>query len=191
VLKEVAAPELRDSTGLFRWWQRQGNPPPLLFGREEFRNSSDCFPMEYRDIHERRRVLYGEDVMADVAVDTIFYRAQVEHELRAKLLRLREKAAAAMGERDLLVGLLADSLSTFCVLFRHALLLDGAEAAFEKRVVVGQAAARFGIDPAPFHTLLDLREKKLKPRQIQAGPLFEQYLKQIQIVVDVVDRLEK
>jgi hypothetical protein len=23
---------------LFRWWQGHGNPPPLVFGLEEFRN---------------------------------------------------------------------------------------------------------------------------------------------------------
>jgi hypothetical protein len=147
--------------------------------------------MEYRDIRERRRVDYGEDVLAGLEVDTTFYRAQVEHELRAKLLRLREKAGAAMGSDDLLAGLMTDSLSTFCVLFRHALLLHGVEAAFEKRTVVQQSAARFGFDPAPFDTLLDLREKKRKLREIRPGPLFEQYLKQIQIVVDAVDRLEK
>ncbi len=191
VLNEVTAGELRDSVDLFRWWQGHGNPPPLLFGLDEFRNSSDCFPMEYRDIRDRRRVLYGEDVMADVEVDTSFYRAQVEHELRAKLLRLREKAGAAMGASDLLVGLMADSLSTFCVLFRHALLLHGEEAAFEKRAVVQQAAARFGVDPAPFERLLELREGKIKARQVEAEPVFEHYLKQIQVVVDAVDRLEK
>ncbi len=191
VLDEVTARELEDSAELFHWWQGHGNPPPLLFGREEFRNSSDCFPMEYRDIRERHRVLYGEDAIAGVEVDTSFYRAQVEHEFRAKLLRLREKAGAAMGQKDLLVGLMADSLSTFCVLFRHALLLHGEPAAFEKRAVVGQAAARFGIDPAPFEKLLELREKKVKARDVAGRAVFEQYLKQIQVVVDAVDRLEK
>jgi len=124
-------------------------------------------------------------------VDMSFYRAEVEHELRAKLLRLRQKAAGVIGERDLLLQLLADSLSTFCVLFRHALLLSGAEAAFEKRAIIGQAAAKFGIEPSTFLTLLDFREQKVKPREIQPGALFEKYLKEIQVIVDAVDRLEK
>jgi hypothetical protein len=86
---------------------------------------------------------------------------------------------------------MAESLSTFCVLFRHALLLHGAEAAFEKREVVDQAAARFGIEASPFRALLDLREKKIKPRELQPARLLEEYLRQIQVVVDAVDRLEK
>ncbi len=164
---------------------------PLLFGLEEFRTSTDCFPIECHDIRERHRVLYGEDVVQDLEIDKSFYRAQVEHELRGKLLRLRQKAVGAMHARDLLLGLVVDSISTFCVLFRHALLLHGAEAGFEKRVVIDQVAARFGVEPSPFQALLDLREKKIKARDIQPGPLFENYLKQIQVVVDAVDRLEK
>ena len=191
ILREVTPRELSDSASVFQWWERQGNPSPLLFGLEELRTSTDCFPIECHDIRERHRILFGEDVVKDIEIGKVFYRAQVEHELRAKLLRLRQKAAGVIREKDLLVELLADSVSTFSVLFRHALLLHGAEAAFEKRRVLEQATARFGIEPSGFRTLLDLREKKIKAREIQAGPLLEEYLKQIQVVVDAVDRLEK
>jgi hypothetical protein len=130
-------------------------------------------------------------VVKDLELDKIHYRAQVEHDLRAKLLRLRQKAAEVLAERDLLLKLMAESFSTFCVLFRHALLLHDADAAFEKRRIVDQAAEKFGIEASAFHTLLDLREQKIKAREVQPGPLFERYLKEIQVVIDAVDRLER
>ncbi len=191
VLREVTPRALQASASAFQWWQKLGNPTPLLFSLEELRSSTDAFPVEFHDICERHRVLYGEDVVQGLVVGKVHYRAQVEHELRAKLLRLRQKAVGAMAGKDLLTGLMADSLSTFCVLCRHALLLHGAEAAFEKRTVVEQAAAQFGIDPSPFRTLLDLREGKIKARDVQPAPLFEQYLKQIQTIIHAVDGLEK
>lgn len=191
VLREVTPRELAESTPIARWWREQGNPSPLLLSEEEVRNSTDSFPIEFQDIKERRRVLHGEDVMRDLAIDTCFHRAQVEHELRAKLLRLRQKAAGVLTDPALLRRLLADSISTFCVLFRHALLLAGAEARFEKREVIEQARERFGIDPAPFGKLLDLREEKVKPREVDPAPLLAEYLKQIQVVIDAVDALER
>jgi hypothetical protein len=191
VLREVTPRELGDSAPIFRWWRKLGNPSPLLLSREEVRTSTDCFPIEFHDIRERHRVLAGEDVAQDLAVDDSFYRAQVEHELRAKLLRLRQKAAGVLSARDLLLELMADSLSTFCVLFRHALLLHGVDARFEKSAIIDQAAEKFGIEPSPFRSLLDLREQKIKARQIQPGLLFERYLKEIQVVIDAVDLLEK
>jgi len=191
VLREVTPRELADSTPIVRWWRDQGNPSPLMLGEEEIRRSTDCFPIEFQDIKERRRILYGKDVVADLRIGTVFYRAQVEHELRAKLLRLRQKAAGVMTDKNLLRSLLADSISTFCVLFRHALAIAGVDAKSGKREVVAQAAERFGIDATPFNALLDLREEKIKPRELDPGPVFGNYLKQIQSVIDAVDALEK
>ena len=191
VLREVTPRELGDSAPIFRWWRKLGNPAPLLLSRDEVRTSTDCFPIEFHDIKERHRVLAGEDVAQNLDVDDSFYRAQVEHELRAKLFRLRQKAAGVLSSGDLLLELMADSFSTFCVLFRHALLLHGMDARSEKSSIIDQAAEKFGIEPSPFRSLLDLRERKIKARQIQPGPLFASYLKEIQVVINAVDRLEK
>lgn len=191
VLRLVTARELADSAPIFRWWRELGNPSPLLMSLDEVRTSTDCFPVEFQDIRERHRILAGEDVVKDLEVDTSFYRAQVEFQLRAKMLRLRQKAAGVLGDKGLLRELLTDSLSTFCVLFRHALLLAGRECGFEKRQVIASAREQFGVDPTPFEIILDLREGKRKPRDVDPSPLFESYLAQVQAVVNAVDQLEK
>jgi len=49
----------------------------------------------------------------------------------------------------------------------------------------------FGIDAAPFERLLDLREEKIKPRDLDAAALLGPYLKEISVVIDAVDGLEK
>jgi predicted nucleotidyltransferase len=191
VLRLVTSRELADSAPIFRWWRELGNPSPLLMSLDEVRTSTDCFPIEFHDVRGRHRILSGEDVVKDLEVDTSFYRAQVEHELRAKLLRLRQKAAGVLGDKELLRSLLSDSLSTFCVLFRHSLLLAGVESGFEKRQVIAKTRERFGIDPSPFEAILDLREGKRKPRDVDPSPLFESYLVQVQTVINAVDQLEK
>ena len=192
VLKQVTPHELHNSETVFRWWREMKNPAPLLMSSDEVITSADCFPIEFHDICERHRLLFGEDVVKDIEVDDAFYRAQVEHELRAKLLRLRQKAGGLISEKDLLLRLMCDSVSTFCVLFRHALRLAGDSPRFGKRDVVAAARDRFGISPQPFDTLLDLREDKLKPKHVASSlQLFASYLKEIQVVVDAVNRMER
>ncbi len=191
VLERITTRELAEAEPIFRWWRELDNPAPLLLSEEELRTSTDCFPIEFHDIRERHRILYGRDVVADLEIDDSFYRAQVEYQLRAKLLRLRQKGAGVLRDRDLLVRLLAESASTFCVLARHALLLHGVPAGFLKREIVEQAAQTFGIDPNPFLQLLDFREGKLKAKALEPVPLFESYLAQIERVVEAVDRLAK
>jgi len=191
VLRQVTPRELAESAPVFRWWRELGNPAPLLLSSEELRRSTDCFPIEFHDIRERHRVLYGEDVAAGLAIDDSFYRAQVEHELRAKLLRLRQKAAGVLQDKDLLRSLLTDSFSTFCTLFRHALRLHGAPADFEKRKLLAQVRDSLGVDTEAFERVLELREGKVKPRELDPGALFGQYLATIQAVAEKVDALAK
>jgi len=191
VLSEVTPRELGAGEDLFRWWREQGSPAPLLLSEHEVATSTDCFAIEFHDIKARHRLLFGKDVVTPLVVDDSFYRAQVEHDLRAKVLRLRQKAAGMLSNSDLLRRLLVDSISTFCVLFRHALALDGVEAPHNKREVIERARAHFGIDPAPFGKLLDIREELLKPREVEPVSLLAAYLKEIAVVIDAVDRLEK
>src|SRR5580658_4302173 len=147
VLKQVTPAQLGATETIFRWWREQGNPSPLLLTEDEVRTSTDCFAIEFHDIREHHRVLFGADVVSSLTVDTCFYRAQVEHDLRAKLLRLRQKASGVLSDKDVLCRLLVDSISTFCVLFRHALILHGVDAPGRKRDIIARANERFGIDP--------------------------------------------
>ena len=191
VLSAITPRELADGEDIFRWWREQGSPSPLLLSEDELTNSTDCFAIEFLDIKQQHRVLHGKDVVSGLAVDRSFYRAQVEHDLRAKLLRLRQKASGMLSDSDLLRRLLVDSISTFAVLFRHALALHGMEAPHRKREVFETAQRRFGFDGGPFEKLLDIREERVKPRDVEPAPLLAGYLDGIGAVIQAVDRLDK
>lgn len=191
VVTDLTRRELAAGEPIFRWWREQGSPAPLLLTEREVATSTDCFAIEFRDIQSCHKILHGRDVVSGLAVDSSFYRAQVEHDLRSKLLRLRQKAAGMLSEPDLLRRLLLDSISTFCVLFRHALLLHGVDAPLRKREIVQAARDRFHIDAAPFEKLLDVREERIKPREADAFALLDPYLAGISVVIEAVDRVEK
>jgi len=191
VLSQLGPAELADGERIFQWWRGKGSPAPLLLTETEVATSTDCFAIEFHDIKKDHRILYGKDVIAGLAVDDSFYRAQVEHDLRAKLLRLRQKAGGMMSDPDLLRRLLLDSISTFCVLFRHALALHGVEAPAAKRDIIRACAAQFALNPDPFEKLLDVREERIKPREVSANLLLAPYLDGISRVIAAVDGLEK
>ncbi|MCL4402763.1 MAG: hypothetical protein M1436_08900 [Acidobacteria bacterium] len=191
VLDRITPAEMRASGEVFRWWRKHGNPSPLLLTEQELRSSTDAFAIEFHDIRASRRVLWGQDFFADLEVDDSFYRARVEHELRAKLLRLRQKAAGMMADEAPLRRLLVDSVSVFCVLFRHALLLQGVDPGTRKRDILARAEAAFGIDAAPVTKLLDIREGLVKPRDLHPAAVLPAYLAAISTVIEAVDHLGK
>jgi hypothetical protein len=189
VLTAIGRRELSDGGPIFCWWRELGSPSPLLLTERELAASADCFAIEFRDMKRQHHVLTGKDVISTLALGDRFYRAQVEHDLRAKLLRLRQKASGMLSDEGQLRRLLLDSVSTFCVLFRHALILHGAEGPMIKRDVIARASTRFGFDPLPFEKLLAIREQKLKARELNPFALLDGYLQAISVVVTAVDGL--
>lgn len=191
VLDQITTVELARSEPIFRWWLERGNPAPLLLTAEEVGTSADCFPMEYHDMREQRRVLHGIDAIASLQIDNSAYRIQVEHELRAKQIRLRQKSAELLTRSDRLLRLLTHSISTFCVLGRHALILSGREPRFKKPEVVAALESALGRKLDAFQGVLAARETgKLAPGQTAAS-LLEGYLSEIDALVRLVDRLDK
>lgn len=187
VLKEITPRELGEAEPILKWWREHKHPTPTLMSEEEVHNSSDCFPIEFRDMKDRRKVLFGPDLIKDVKIEGSFYRAQVEHELRAKLYRLRQQGARVLSDPAALLRLCVDSVATFCVLGRHAMMAAGTEAKTERRAVVRQISDVLKMDVTPFDTLLDIREDKSGDPG-DPGELFAKYLDCIRRLVEFVDK---
>jgi len=191
VLDRLTTVELAKSEPIFRWWLERGNPAPLLLTAEEVGTSADCFPMEYHDMREQRRVLHGDDLIESLPIENSAYRMQVEHELRAKQIRLRQKSAELLKQSERLLKLLTHSISTFCVLARHALILSGQQPRFKKAEVVAALESRLGRKLESFQGILAARETGKLPAGRTAVALLEGYLEEIDALVRLVYRLGK
>lgn len=191
VLDRLSPAELSASEPVFRLWRAQGNPPPLLLTDEEVRTSTDCFPMEFEDMKKHRRVLYGADLIADLQIDRSFYRAQVEHELRAKQIRLRQKAAEVLPDAKKLTKLMTDSISTFCVLGRHALLLSGHEPRWTKREILASLEPVLNRKLSGANAILSIRISAEKNAGTADVSILEKYLGDVDALVRFVDALDK
>jgi len=189
VLDRITPAELGKSEPVFRWWREQGQPPPLLLTAEEVSGSADCFAMEFHDMQEHRRVLQGRDVILGLTVEDRFYRAQVEHELRSKQIRLRQKAAELLPDRKRLVRLLTDSISTFCVLGRHALVLSGREPRWKKHEILAALENALGRPFQSFAAILAIRQSGEVPAGGDAIAMLEGYLREADALVDFVNGL--
>jgi hypothetical protein len=105
-------------------------------------------------------------------------------------VRLRSRYLALQKDRKALIGLLSDSLPSFATLLRHAALLAGGTPRMKKREAIAEAAARLGIEAAPFEQIITVRNGEKKLSDAEIAPLFEAYLKQIDVAARFVDRLE-
>ena len=189
ILKQLGLAELERAEEPLRWWMKRGQPAPLLMSAEEVQDGADVFPIEFLDIKENYRLLDGSDLVAGIQVNTAQHREQLEHELRSRLLRLRKRFLETQHEGKAVAQLMLESLPTFATLFRHTLLLAGFPAPIKKQEIFRSVAEHFGVGPAPFDALLQVRQEQRKLGLEEVKPWFESYLAGITRMSEIVDEL--
>jgi len=189
VVRELSAPVLAALTPTVLAWTRKKFPAPLIFSRAELEQSTDVFAIEMLDIRQRHRILHGEDIFTGMNVPMDRHRVQLEHELRTKLLTLRQSYVQAVGDDKRIRRLMLDSISVFSTLFRHTLIAMGEQPAPHNADSITRLAERTRFEPAIFLKLLQVRQKTAKENEIDAASAFAQYLDGINKVVHAVDAL--
>jgi predicted nucleotidyltransferase len=189
VLRETSFASIEALAPAIAWWKKKKHREPLLMSAEEMRRSADLFSIEFLDMRRHYRVLWGEDVLKTLEIPMRLHRAQVEYELREKTILLRQRLLMVSGNADAKWDLLLRSLPAFGTLFRHALIALGDAGAGSKREVAAALAGKLGIDASAFGELLDVRERKAERKSAQVDEVFARYLKLVEQVTAVVDKM--
>jgi hypothetical protein len=176
LLDHIEADTLRAASAVAQAWREAGNPPPMTMTVQEWRTSSDVFPMEYSDILERHRILFGESPLQGLQISRENLRLQLESQAMGKLLQLRQGALLAGTDGKRQLELLDASFSTIMVLFRAAARLAGAPPADDNVALVEQVAKLGGIEPDAFVRIARHRRGEDRIRPEDAGELLFRYL---------------
>ena len=189
IVNDVPLDRLRELSAVTRAWRDAGNHPPLTFTEREWKGSSDIFAMEYADILERNRVLYGETPLADISVRTADLRLQVEREAMGVLLRLRGGILLAGNDTSEQVKLMTASFSTLMVVFRGVLRLAGQTPGRGHREITAAVARLVGMDDSAFEAVSrQLHDSSAIPKE-RAGEVLASYLGGMETVVTYVSAL--
>ncbi len=187
VLERIDHRVLRGMAPFVTRWCKGGDPPPLLMTREEIETSGDVFPMEFLDIRDYHRVLYGEDPFSGLDIDARNLRLQCEHELKGKIIRLREQFMLVQKKEGELRDLLVQSLSTFTALFRGVLRLFPGDVPMAHRDVIRRISELEEVDLGVLEKVLDLKEGRLEIKGEDLRSLFGDYLTILEKVAVKVD----
>lgn len=181
---------VRSAGKALREWVEAGNAPPLMFSMEEWKSSADVFPMEYSDILEYNRVLYGEAPFAGISVDRGNLRLQVEQDARGKLFHLRRALIAAGDDAAQNAGILEYTVSKLMVLYRGLLRLHGAPHPTDYDQLTREAASVAGFDPAPVLRAVNHARGTTRIAGDEALEVAEAYLHALEQLVRHLDGIE-
>jgi predicted nucleotidyltransferase len=189
ILKDTSLAKLLAIAPAVSKWTAQKRHAPLLITREELERSADVFSIELLDMQQQHRVLHGPDPVASLQIPRHLHRAQLEYELREKLILLRQRLLTEFKDSKRTWDLLLRSLPAFTTLFRHALIAQGQPVPATRRESVTSLAALLAFDASPFEHLLDIREHRADRRQFQVQDIAARYLAAVEQVTAAVDKM--
>lgn len=188
LVKDMNVVVLKSLAPLMKPWVKAGNPAPLFFTDKRFQEAIDVFPIEMFDMKESHRVLWGADPFQKMIVPTAPLRHQVEYELRAKLLLIQQKYLETHGDPKLLRQVLAQSLSSFHVLFKSVLRLTGKETPAKKKEAWKALSQHIAIDVDALNVIYGLRQGEKDSLKHDPEDLLDRLMRSVRATIDYVDK---
>jgi hypothetical protein len=170
----------------------QSKPPrfePLLVTREQIERSLDSFPIEWLDIKAHHALIDGEDVWSGIEVPREPLRVQLEHELRAKQIQLRQAYLGSAKRPGALREVLEGSASSFSTLFRTLLRLEGEAVPATAAATIDRVAGRFGLTAGPLHDAYAVRHASRRHGEDEIVAIYRAFLVEIDRLVVAIDQM--
>jgi hypothetical protein len=128
LVRAITADDLDRCAAQVSAWHRAGCATPLLLTREEFAGSLDAFPIEYGEILDTHRLVFGVDPFAGLTIRTEDLRRELETLAKGHLLHLRENYIECQGRQSQIAALVAEAAPAFALILRRLARLDGVAA---------------------------------------------------------------
>jgi len=171
------------------WGKKQNIAAPLFLTQEYMKSTVDVFPIEFRDIKENYRLVYGEDVLASLEIKGEHIRLFCEQQIKGKLVRLREAYLEVGLKSKELESVIRGSYRDLLPVFRSLIRLKGKKPSYEKENIIKQLCAEFQLDENVF---LLIHTHIIQGRTIRGYPFesfLESYLEQLKKLASQVDQL--
>lgn len=168
-----------------RHWHQRGTATPLLLTRDEFARSLDAFPIEYGEILDHRRILFGDDPFTGLSIRPEDVRRACEVQAKSLLVHLRENYIECGGRPRAVASLVADSAPAFAAILRRLARLDhhGADSATDLGIY---AAGRPGLGAQVVGDVLALAGDRAGAA-VDAARIFPDYLATVERLTRFVD----
>jgi hypothetical protein len=174
----------------FKGWRKRMVATPLFMTKTFICTSLDAYPVEFLEMQKSYVVVYGEDVLKDLSFDPAALRLQCERELYGKLLLLRTSYLETGGKADRIRQLIRTSLTAFLSVFQALLQLQGSALHGSRREIIGAVAETYRLDRDVFLRCLDVKEEKGSLPSEALKTLFENYVREIKKLWEIVDSME-
>lgn len=180
---------LKRASVLVKWGRQHKMALPLFLTKEYVLNSLDVFPIEFSEIKERHKTIFGEDFFADLNIPLKDLRLLCEQQIKGKLLHLRQAYLDIGSNPAVLKNLASVTFSDLIPVFRRLIHLKGQVPHEQKEDMLRQLAKIFSLDEQTFLAILYDKNRKILISSSKVESHFQNFLNQLEILSHHMDSL--
>ena len=102
---------LKKYSEVHKRWSKEQVVVPLFLTAADLQSTAFVFPLEYQDIHDCHRLLWGQDPFVGLHIDSRHLAMEVLQALRGNLLRLRQRLVEGQSTEEAITILLSLSIT--------------------------------------------------------------------------------
>ncbi len=163
---------------------------PLFLTVEHMKTSQDVFPIEFLEMKENYVLIYGKDLLKNLSINRENLRLQCEQQIKGKLINIRQSYLEVGLKKKGIEKLLHNSFSSLLPTFRNMLRFKKKGIPpLKKEEIVEEMGNLYKVNTAVFLAILKDKQGDEKIGKMDAHLFLERYLKEIEKLAVVVDRL--
>lgn len=167
-------------------WNKRGVAVPLFLTENYIKSSLDAFPIEFLNMQKFNQLVYGQDVLEKLKIESRDLRLKCEEQVKGKLLHLREEFLRTGGRRRLMKQLLNATVPAFASIFTALLQLKEVAPPAGKKDTMMKGAQEFGLNESVINKVLQINA--LNPGKEELYDLCRDYIEEIRKLAKIVDQ---
>lgn len=179
---------LKKYNGLHKRWSKEQLVVPLFLTAADLQSAAFVFPLEYQDIYEWHRVLWGHDPFVGFKVDTRYLTSEVLQALRGNLLRVRQRLVEGGSTEEAMTILLPLSITALLPVLRGTQRLLGRPVLSHGEPLLKDLEVHLGINLTGLRDALLLKRGQISPGHKEVPRLMDRYLESLGQLVTTVER---
>ncbi|QPD03858.1 MAG: hypothetical protein Nkreftii_001632 [Candidatus Nitrospira kreftii] len=178
---------LKQYDSLHTRWSKEHVVVPLFLTAADLKSASTVFPLEYQEILDCHRLLWGQDPFVGLKIDARYLAAEVVQGLRGNLFRLRQRLVEGRSTEEAITILLPLSVTALLPVLRGLQRLVGRPVVAHGEPLLSDIESHLGIDLSGLRDALALKRGHISPGQKEIPRLMDRYLESLSRLVTTAE----
>jgi predicted nucleotidyltransferase len=178
---------LKQYDDIHKRWSKEQVVVPLFLTSDDLQSASVAFPLEYHDIHDCHRLLWGQDPFVGLKIDSRYLAAEVLQTLRGNLLRLRQRLVEGKSTEEAITILLTLSITALLPALRGVQRLLDRPVLAHGEPLLNDIEANLDLDLSSLRDALLLKRGQISPGQKEIPRLMDRYLESLTRLVTAAE----